>query len=121
MESNQPPPSHDEPRGQITSFSRATSRATLRRAAQTWMRRGYAVVYEDDHLIELAREDKTPGRMIIGLAALGGIVAGLSIVGATLIWLRARPWRIVSLAISPEHKVVAHAYRSRVAPDAQES
>jgi hypothetical protein len=93
----------------------------LRQAAQIWIRRGYSIVYDDEHLVELAREDKTPGRWMIALAAVGGIVAGLSIVGATLIWLRARPWRIISLAVSPEQKVVAHAYRSRVAPDAQES
>jgi len=121
MESNPPPASGDEPLGQITPFPRMPSRATLRRAAQTWIKRGYTIVYEDDHLVELAREDKTPGRWMIGLAAIGGIVAGLSIAGATLIWLRARPWRIVSLATSPEHKVVTHAYRSHVAPDTQES
>jgi hypothetical protein len=121
MESNRPPSSSNEPHGQITPFPRTPSRATLRQAAQTWIQRGYAIVYEDEHLVELAKEDKTPGRWMFGLAAIGGIIAGLSIVGATLIWLRARPWRIVSLAVSPEHKVVAHAYRSRVAPDAQES
>lgn len=119
MESNHSPHSGNESHGQITPFPHA--RAPLRQAAQTWIQRGYTIVYEDDHLIELAREDKTPGRLIISLAAIGGIVAGLSIIGATLIWLRARPWRIVSLATSPEHKVVAHAYRSRVAPGAQES
>jgi hypothetical protein len=121
MESNLSPNSVNEPHGQITPFLRVASRAPLRQAAETWIRHGYTVVYEDDHLIELAREDKKPGRMIVSLAAIGGIVAGLSIVGATLIWLRARPWRIVSLATSPERKVVAHAYRSRVAPGAQES
>ena len=121
MESNHPPAPDDESLGQITPFPRTPSRATLRRAAQTWIKRGYSIVYEDDHLVELAREDKTPGRWMISLAAIGGIVAGLSIAGATLIWLRARPWRIISLAASPEHKVVTHAYRSRVAPDAQEA
>jgi hypothetical protein len=121
MESNHAPSSADEPHGQITPFPRVAARAPLRQTAETWIRHGYAVVYEDDHLIELAREDKKPGRLIVGLAAIGGIVAGLAIVGATVIWLRARPWRIVSLAISPERKVVAHAYRSRLAPSAQES
>jgi hypothetical protein len=121
MESNPPSSSQDEPHGQITPFPRTPSRATLRRAAQTWIKRGYSIVYEDDHLVELARENKTLGRWMIVLAAIGGIVAGLSIAGAALIWLRARPWRIVSLAASPEHKVVTHAYRSHVAPDAQES
>ena len=79
------------------------------------------IVYEDDHLVELAREDKTPGRWVIALGVAGAAAAGLSIIGAALIWLRARPWRIVSLAASPEHKVVTHAYRSRIAPDSQES
>ena len=120
MESNYPPPSDDETHGQITAFPRA-SRTALRRAAQTWIKRGYAIVYEDDHLVELAREDNAPMRWMIALGVAGGVLAGLSIIGATLLWLRARPWRIVSLAASPEHKVVAHAYRSRVAPGAQES
>ena len=91
------------------------------RRPRSWIKRGYAIVYEDDHLVELAREDKTPGRWVIALGVAGAAVAGLSIIGATLIWLRARPWRIVSLAASPEHKVVTHAYRSRIAPDSQES
>ena len=120
MESNHPPSSDDEPHGQITPFPRA-SRKALREAAQSWIKRGYAIVYEDDHLVELAREDKTPGRWVIVLGVAGAAVAGLSIIGAALIWLRARPWRIVSLAASPEHKVVTHAYRSRIAPDSQES
>jgi hypothetical protein len=121
MESNHSPSSANESHGQITPFPRVASRTPLRQAAETWIQQGYAVVYEDDHLVELAREDKKPGRLIVSLAAIGGIVAGLSIAGATLLWLRARPWRIVSLAISPERKVVAHAYRSRLAPGAQES
>ena len=120
MESNHPPSSDEEPHGQITPFPRA-SRTALRTAAQSWIKRGYAIVYEDDHLVELAREDKTPGRWMIALGVAGAAVAGLSIIGATLIWLRARPWRIVSLAASPEHKVITHAYRSRTAPDSQES
>ena len=120
MESNHPPSSDDEPYARITPFPRG-SRLVLRRAAKSWIKRGFAIVYEDDHLLELAREDKTPGGWSIALGVVGGVVAGLSILGATLIWLRARPWRIVSLAASPEHKVVTHAYRSRTAPDAQES
>lgn len=124
MESDHPPASQSEANGQITPFPRTprtTPRATLRLAAQAWLGRGYAIIYEDDHLVELAREDKTPGRWIIALAVAGAAVAGLSIVGATLIWLRARPWRIVSLAASPEHRVIAHAYRSRMAPEPLES
>jgi hypothetical protein len=124
MESNHPPSSDDEPHSQITPFPRASRtalRKALRKAAQSWLKRGYAIVYEDDHLVELAREDKAPGRWMIALGVSGGVLAGLSIIGATLIWLRARPWRIVSLAASPEHKVVTHAYRSRIAPDSQES
>ena len=66
MESNHPPSSDDEPHGQITPFPRA-SRKALRKAAQSWIKRGYAIVYEDDHLVELAREDKTPGRWVIAL------------------------------------------------------
>ena len=120
MESNHPPLSEDEPNAQITPFPRG-SRVALRRVARTWIKRGYALVYQDDHLVEVAREDKTPGPWMIALGVAGGIVAGLTIIGATVIWLRARPWRIVSLAASPEHKVVSHAYRSRTAPDAQES
>jgi hypothetical protein len=120
MESNHPPLSDDAPHGQITPFPRG-SRMALRKAARTWIKRGYAIVYADDHLVELAREDKTPGWWMIALGVAGAIVAGLSIIGATFIWLRARPWRIVSLAASPEHKVVTHAYRSRSAPDSQES
>jgi hypothetical protein len=120
MESNHPPASDDEPHSQITSFPHA-SRTALRQAARAWIKRGYAIVYEDDHLVELAREDKAPRPWLIALGVVGGIVAGLAIIGATLIWLRARPWRIVSLAASPEHKVVTHAYRSRLAPDSQES
>jgi hypothetical protein len=125
MESDHPPASQGDLHGQITLFPGvtpgATPGATLRRAAQAWIRRGYAIVYEDDHLVELAKEDTAPGRWIFALAVAGAAVAGLSVVGATLIWLRARPWRIVSLAASPEHKVIAHGYRSRVAPDALES
>jgi hypothetical protein len=121
MESDHPPTTRAETQAQITPFPRTPPRAQLYEAAQRWIRRGYGVVYEDDHLVELAREDKTPGRWIIGLAIAGGAVAGLSIIGATLIWLRARPWRIISLAASPEHKVVAHVYRSRVAPEPIES
>jgi hypothetical protein len=120
MESNHPPSSQDEPHGHITPFPHA-SRTELRRAAQTWIKRGYAIVYEDDHLVELARENRTPGRWMIALGVAGAAVAGLSIVGATLVWLRVRPWRIVSLAASPERKVVAHTYRSRIAPASQES
>jgi hypothetical protein len=120
MESNHPSAARAEPQGQITPFPR-TPRAPLHRVAQGWIRRGYGIVYEDDHLVELAKEDKTPGRWIIGLAIAGAAIAGLSIIGATLIWLRARPWRIVSLAASPEHKVIAHVYRSRGAPEPIES
>jgi hypothetical protein len=120
MESNHPPSSTEESHGQITPFPHAT-RTALRKAAQTWMKRGYATVYEDDHLVELAREDKAPRPFMLALGVAGGIVGGLAIIGATQIWLRARPWRIVSLAASPEHKVVTHAYRSRTAPDPQES
>jgi hypothetical protein len=125
MESDHPSTPRDDSHGQITPFPGATPpatpRAMLLRAAQPWIRRGYAVVYEDDHLVELTREDETPVRWIVGVAFAGAIVAGLSIAGATLLWLRARPWRIVSLAASPERKVVAHAYRSRVAPEPMES
>src|SRR5262245_10942934 len=117
MESDHSPASQGNLHGQVTPFPGVTPGATLRRAAQAWIRRNYTIVYSDDHLVELAKEDKTPGRWIIALAVAGAGVAGLSIVGATLIWLRARPWRIVSLAASPEHKVIAHAYRSRVAPE----
>jgi hypothetical protein len=121
MESNHSPASHAEPHGQITPFPSTNPRGTLRRAAQSWVRRGYLVMYEDDHLVELAKEERAPGRWIAALAIAGAVVAGLSIAGAALIWLRARPWRIVSLAASPERKVVTHAYRSRLAPDSQES
>jgi hypothetical protein len=120
MEPNHPPSSDNEPHGQITPFVRG-SRMALRRAAQIWIKRGYAIVYEDDHLVELAREDKTLRPWMIALGVAGAAIAGLSIIGAMLVWLRARPWRIVSLAASPEHKVVTHAYRSRMAPDSQES
>jgi hypothetical protein len=118
MESDHPPASTDDLHARITPFPRTAPGAALRQAAQTWARRGYAIVYEDEHLVELAKEDKTPGRWIVGLAVAGAAVAGVSILGATLVWLRARPWRIVSLASSPEHKVIAHAYRSHMAPDA---
>ncbi len=120
MESDYPSTPRDDSHGQITPFPGAAPRAMLLRAAQPWIRRGYAVVYEDDHLVELTREDRTPGRWIAALAFAGAVVAGLSIAGAALIWLRARPWRIVSLAASPERRVVAHAYRSRVAPEPME-
>jgi hypothetical protein len=121
MEPDQPSATQDELHGQITPFPRTSQRAALRRAAQTLVDRGYTIVYQDDHLVELAIEQKRPGRWVIGLAVAGAVVAGLSIVGATLIWLRARPWRIVSLAASPEHKVIAHAYRSRVGPGSLKS
>jgi hypothetical protein len=121
MESDHPLAPLGDRHAQITPFPRMAPGATLRQAAQSWLQRGYAVVYEDEHLVELAKEDKTPGRWITGLAIAGAVVAGLSIFGATLVWLRARPWRIVSLASSAEDKVIAHAYRSRMAPDALES
>ena len=70
MEPNHPPSSDDEPHGQVTPFVRG-SRMALRRAAQIWIKRGYAIVYEDDHLVELAREDKTlrPWMIALGVAS----------------------------------------------------
>jgi hypothetical protein len=121
MKSDHPATPRDDSNGQITPFPGASPRAMLLLAAQPWIQRGYALVYEDDHLVELAREDTTPGRWIAGLALAGGVVAALSIAGAAVIWRRARRWRIISLAASPERKVVAHAYRSGVAPGPMES
>jgi hypothetical protein len=117
MESDHPTESQGEALGQITRFPRATPGKVLRQAAQTWIDRGFVIVYEDDHLVELAKKDNVPGRGAVGLAVAGAAITGLAVIGATLIWLRARPWRIVSLAASPEHKTIAHVYRSPVAPE----
>jgi|GEM_PF-6119111 len=117
MESDHPPEPQGEALGQITRFPRATSGKVLRQAAQTWIDRGFVIVYEDDHLVELTKKDNVPGRWVAGLAVAGAAIAGLAVIGATLIWLRARPWRIVSLAASPEGRAITHAYRSPVAPE----
>jgi hypothetical protein len=121
MESDNHPLAEGEAQGQITPFRRATSGKLLRQAAQRWIRRGYAIVYEDEHLIELAKKNKTPERWAIGLAIAGGALAGLALGGAAFIWLRSRPWRIVSLGASPEQTLVTHAYWSRVRPESSGS
>ncbi len=102
--SDAPPPDTNPP-------PEADAGTGLDRAARIWQRRGYHVWYRDEHLVQLVRHG-LPDGVILLLVVLGA----LAVAGASVLARRRGTWNIVSLAVSPEGRVVAHQQRARRPP-----
>jgi hypothetical protein len=84
-------------------------RERLLRAAESWTRRGYDVRYSDSSLVELARRRASQPLRDLQVALAAALGAGLLAAGVTLALLRWRRWHIISIALTPEHRVLTHA------------
>lgn len=82
--------------------------ATLRAAADVWIRRGYRVRYRDAFLIQLLRR-RRPGLRSAPYVALAFAAVGLAI-AAWIAALRRRPWHIVTLVLGPENRILTHRH-----------
>lgn len=83
----------------------------LRGAASNWLRRGYRIDYDDEHLVQLVAPFRALSPRDLLLSSLVGV--GLGVLGAcgTLgyLWLTRHGRRhIVSLVLTPERRVVTH-------------
>jgi hypothetical protein len=102
--SDAPPPGANTPPD-------AGAGAALDRAAQSWQRRGYQVWYRDEHLVQLVRH-RLPDGIFIAAVVLGAV----ALAGAYLLARRRGVWNVVSLAVSPEGRVIVHQQRARRPP-----
>jgi hypothetical protein len=113
---------HESETRVIRDSARATSQVptacaatALSSAARRWLRRGYRVEYEDGYLIQLARKQRVARPRL--LLTLGGAcmlgVGGLFALSAYL-WHARHPRRhVVSLALSPQQRVITHVQWER--------
>lgn len=86
----------------------------LDQAVRSWERRGYHVTYRDAYLAQLARQESV-GLVVPVLGALIGALV------AVLMWsltaTRRRSWFVVTLAATPEGRIVSHRQRTRRFPE----
>jgi hypothetical protein len=89
-----------------------SSRETiLQSAARSWVRQGYRVEYDDEHLVQLAAPFHGLSPRDLLLASLVGIGMGaLGTLAALGLLRRSRRhrWHIVSLVLTPERRVLTH-------------
>lgn len=86
----------------------------LDQAVRSWERRGYHVTYRDAYLAQLARQESVG----LVLPVLGTLIGALV---AALIWsqiaTRRRARFVVTLAATPEGRIVTHRQQTRRIPE----
>lgn len=92
--------------------SGARPASPLDAAAEAWLRREYAVYYQDDYLVQLVRTGRPAavrGLLIAAGAAWALGLLGLAAAGGYAWYARRHPWHVVSLVMTPERRVLTHA------------
>lgn len=92
----------------------ASAQAALEQAMRSWTRRGYHVTYRDEYLAQLARRT-LPDWVVVALGAIiGGLLAALI---SSLLTIRRRRWSVVTLAATPEGRIIVHRQRALHFPE----
>ncbi len=97
--------------GMANGKADASRETMLQHAARAWVRQGYRVEYDDEHLVQLAAPFHGLSPRDLLVAALFGIGLGaLGTIAALGLFWRSRKhrWHIVSLVLTPERQVLTH-------------
>lgn len=97
--------------GMANGKAHTSGESSLRRAAESWLRNGYRLEFDDEHLVQLAAPFRGLSTRDLLAAALCGVGVGALGTLATLgyLWLtRRHRWHVVSLLLSPERQVLTH-------------
>lgn len=98
-------------RGMANGTADASHETILQRTARVWVRQGYRVEYDDEHLVQLAAPFRgLPPRDLLVSALCGiGLGALATVAALTFLWRgRRHRWHIVSLMLTPERHVLTH-------------
>ncbi len=92
----------------------------LASAAQTWLRRGYQLQYSDAHLVQLSAPVTSPTRRdlanALGVGAIAGMLAAIGWLAYLHLTRRGR-WHEISLALTPERRVLTYGRYRRIPAD----
>lgn len=98
-------------KGMVNGKVHASADSPLRRAAESWLRNGYRLEFDDEQLVQLAAPFRALAPRDLMLAALCGVGLGALSTLAMLgyLWLtRRHRWHVVSLLLTPERQVLTH-------------
>lgn len=90
------------------------AQAALEQATRSWMRRGYQLMYRDEYLAQLARRTLPDWVVVASGAIIGGLLAALI---SSLLTIRRRRWSVVTLAATPEGRIIVHRQRASRFPE----
>jgi hypothetical protein len=90
--------------------------AALTSAAERWLRRGYRIEYQDGYLMQVACERRIlsgPGLLLAFASACLLGLGGLLALSAYLWQARRHQRHVVSLALTPQGRIITHAHWAR--------
>ncbi|HEX6820379.1 MAG TPA: hypothetical protein VF120_18520 [Ktedonobacterales bacterium] len=97
--------------GRANGKMHASAASPLRRAADVWLRNGYRLEFDDEHLVQVAAPFRALSPRDFLLCAIFGaglgVLASLTMLG--ILWqTRRRRWHVVSLLLTPDRQVLTH-------------